>query len=417
MPTVIVCSRFAASPTGHGGNHRSYQIKHDLEKILGKDNVISFCLDGEEHHLTTTPTTGGFLRRRIPSEHFVRRFWRAIAAPGKSVLRFSRRLQNLRRNPFGVFVDTDYMHFGAIPQTVIEQYGQMVENISQPVISIMEHVDSQGDLVKISQNRGIPTISCLQNLESLDTALINWSRRISIYAACADLADELNALAQCTRRLFISRVETSLVQGLGLSADYYPYMPVGIIRDRLLALRRRREAAKSQRKIFLVLGSAIHNTTRRSIEWLTQNIRTYGLPPGVKVLVIGAGTEQTLKPGENIAGLEFYGWLEQDKLEELLVAAQAVLLPQHMGFGAVTRLSEMACAGIPCITFNHPLYSIDSPPGIFTADMSWSSWETIIREMSSRVIDVSAEEYTIWENRRCAPLSSLLVRELENLMK
>ena len=134
-----------------------------------------------------------------------------------------------------------------------------------------------------------------------------------MYSKFIDLANELGIFTQCTERLFISKVETGLVNGLGVTARYYPYLPVGDIRARLDLVQYERLKGNIEPGLFLIMGTAGHDTTRASFEWFVQNAQAHGLPTGVKIVVVGLDTEKLLPPGVVIPGLECRGWVEQNE--------------------------------------------------------------------------------------------------------
>ena len=47
-----------------------------------------------------------------------------------------------------------------------------------------------------------------------------------------------------------------------------------------------------------------------------------------------------------------------------------IIVPQFSGFGSVTRLTELSCAGVPSLTPAHPTWAIDVPPGVHVTGMA-----------------------------------------------
>src|SRR5262245_28086014 len=74
-------------------------------------------------------------------------------------------------------------------------------------------------------------------------------------------------------------------------------------------------------------------------------------PAAVEVDVVGAGTDM-LSSGTNWRG-DIHFEVVSLQLEGLLVNADAAILPQCEGFGVLTRLPELAAAGIPVVTSEH----------------------------------------------------------------
>src|SRR5690349_19999820 len=100
------------------------------------------------------------------------------------------------------------------------------------------------------------------------------------------------------------------------------------------------------------------------MSWFAQAATGYGLPPGIRVVAVGLGTDKLLSPGQTPPGLELRGWLAQSELDVLLARAAAGVIPQRLGFVALTRLPELACAGVPVIRFSHPTYALNPTPGL-----------------------------------------------------
>jgi len=291
----------------------------------------------------------------------------------------------------------------------------------------MEHAEF-ADLIAINQKHGIPTISCTQNLDAfsqnfelissnlaaVQTGKVGGKQRAGIYAAVVDFANELQILAQCDERLFISKLETGLIGGLGLTARYYPYVPVGAIHSRLISIRQRRASTRKDAGLFILIGTASYGPIKKSCEWLIQHARDQGLPKGVRIVVAGLGTETLLTPGETVPGIELKGWVEQKEMDELLARARAVLVPQRFGFGVPTRLAELSCAGVPVIGDRHPTYAIDPPPGFHVVDSLWTSWLEKIFELCQEDICVAENDYDSWEAAQPRPLIEVVNMMLGN---
>jgi len=393
MTTVIFVTQFFPSDIGHGGDHRAYQIFHDLGLAVRDDNV----------KLVSFPQ---WIREHPPSR------------PNLNVLAFiareaRRRMAYYRENPARIFANTVYTpkHFSIAE--FVDHYRNIIKNLKKPTVCITQHTGF-AELIDLNSQYGIPTISCIDNLEAFDTGAFENRNLRHMLPRVVDFANEFNVLAQCAERLFISRVETGLIGGLGLSAQYYPYLPVGPIRKRLNFIRRRRTGGQIERGLFLLLGSAGHHSTRKSFLWFLQQAKIHGLPDGVRVVVVGSKTDTLLSPGVEVPGLEFRGWVQQDDLDQLMTSAQAVLMPQHSGFGALTRFAELSCAGIPCIVSRHPTYAIDLPPGFEVVGDEWVAWyramECLVKS-NRRIIT----GYSRWERNQSRTLEAVTAKLLRNV--
>lgn len=408
---VIFVSHFEPKPVGHGGNHRAYQIVHDLERVMGVGNVIVVSLPSwrraqSDPALSSSPPDGKRPLTRVRSAlrgfvplRVLYRVWR-----GAPVLLLDRRVEML--------ADAGLLtKLFAVPE-FIRDYEQVVQGVTEPAVCLIEHVGFSS-LLPINSRCRIPTIACIQNLESFDTATLPLcGPEGKLYNVVVNFAYEYRVLALCTERLFISRVETGLVGGLGLPSQYYPYVPVGGIRRAMDGIRRARREGGVEAGFFLMLGTARHKTAWDSFSWFVQNVRNHGLPNGVCIVVGGLGTDELLPPAAQVPGLELRGWLDQDELDQLLVRAQAVIVPHRVGFGALTRLAELACAGIPAIVSRHPAYTMDLPPGCRCVDDSWADWHATIQSVAQYGIDVDWTEYAAWEKRQPDTIGRVLRRML-----
>jgi hypothetical protein len=403
---VIYVTTLTPSDVGHGGVHRSYQILHELEQEAGAGQVLLFT----KHQLLeqTKQSEDNNQGQSMRSRRRVTQWASHRAGTAKRIL----------SNPYRLIQQTQFAT--GIHPTIQNYYEQQVKNLGGAVC-VMEHAEF-GDLIAINRKYKIPTISCTQNLDALsqnfdllsrnltavETGEIDSRQKAGIYAVFVDFANELQILARCDERLFISKLEVGLMGGLGLTARYYPYVPVGNIRNRLMSIRQKRASIKKEAGLFILIGTAAYGPIRKSCEWLIQHTREHGLPEGVNIVVAGLGTDALLPPGAQVPGIELRGWIEQEEMEDLLARASGVLVPQRFGFGAPTRLAELSCAGVPVIGDLHPTYAIDPPPGFHVVDPSWTSWRDKILELSREDICVAESDYIAWEVAQPRPLGKLV---------
>ena len=402
---VIYVTTLTPSEVGHGGVHRSYQILHELERVVGPGRVVLFTknqllaqMENEYDNQSHPPRTESRFNQWASHR----------AGTAKRIV----------RNPYRLIQRTQFAT--GIHPTISSYYKRQVMNLGKAVC-VMEHAEF-ADLIAINQKYRIPTISCTQNLDAFSqnfelissnlaavrTGKVGGKQRAGIYAAVVDFANELQILAQCDERLFISKLETGLIGGLGLTARYHPYVPVGAIRSQLMSIRQRRASTKKEAGLFILIGTASYGPIKKSCEWLIQQVHNQGLPKGVRIVVAGLGTDTLLAPGESVPGIELQGWVEQQEMDELLARTRAVLVPQRFGFGAPTRLAELSCAGVPVIGDRHPTYAIDPPPGFHVVDASWTSWYEKVLELSQEDTCVAENDYDVWEAAQPRPLGEVV---------
>ena len=385
MPSIVFVTRSLPSGIGPGGKHRTYQIEHDLKVAFGADQVHTLSLmDWRARHAGL----------------------KASSARPTLASRAVRRVRDCFENPLGVFHGTGYSSRAFSPQGFVREYRALLDRLPRPILTVIDDARFAG-IVSVAREFNVPVIAITQNLESLDLAAADAHGSWALRTHLVDFANELGLLRHCAGRMFISKVETGLVGGLGLETEHYPYLPVGGIRTRLEAIRLARVQAKQEPGLFLLLGSAMHGTTRRAFEWFLAQARSHGLPPGVRFVLAGKDTDSIDIRGT--AGIEALGWVNQPDLDRLLTLARAVVVPQFSGFGSVTRLVELSCAGVPALTPAHPTWAIDVPPGVHVLGDSWPEWHDLLHDLA-RSPRQTAWDYPAWEATQPQTLHRYLSR-------
>lgn len=396
--TVLFVTHSAPDPTGNGGNHRTYQILHDLQAAVGTRNVVVVSSEAWRKECVDGGASAPPIRKRLKN-----------------------RLERYAENPLRAIRLTGFATRGCLNHEFVPRYEALAESVRKPAVAVIGHPDF-AELTAINRRLGIPTIGCPQNLESLavlapgafagrpgqEPLFDALGRGIDGLSIVADLAAELRALGELDARLMISQVEAGFVGGIGLPCDYYPYLPVGRVREGLDAIRQRRTKATVESGLLLMIGSALYGPIRASLQWLLTEVQASGLPDGTRLIVAGEQTERLLPPGVMIPGVELRGRLSQPELDDVLARASCGLVPQIRGFGALTRLPEFACAGIPVVTSAHPLHAMDLTPGVGVAGASCDSWCTAIVAALSRGGNVPWSEYLAWEARQSRPITPTL---------
>jgi hypothetical protein len=191
----------------------------------------------------------------------------------------------------------------------------------------------------LAAKSGFSVIAMPANIESLVSSAKTKD------AALVAHRKELDALGAAKHVFTISREEQWLLRLHNISADYLPYYPT---ESRLVELARIREKRRRTKKEFcLMLGSANYPPTYEGMREVLAYLHT--LPYHEKVLVAGFGTERLRGMFHN-PNVVVAGALSDAELLSVLERASAVMLHQRSGAGALIRIPEMLCAGIPLIS-------------------------------------------------------------------
>ncbi|PKO18219.1 MAG: hypothetical protein CVU39_01920 [Chloroflexi bacterium HGW-Chloroflexi-10] len=378
MNKIIFITHFKPSPIGHGGNHRSYQIFQDFSKI-DEYHLEVLYIPLFSHELTNKKSV--FLRKLI---NFLFRI----------LSRFSNIIFSI------VFLGN--IHYLTKYQKLIDNLGWKIKFFkeicefkkwaskkSNKKICIIDHPYYECFL-NICKRNHVFSIATPHNLESLDT--FNFSQPLYSIKTPPNIQFEveISFLSKCNSCFMISKIESNICQGVGLKTFYYPYFPVGEIKNEMENVKTMRSSQVIQNGIFLLMGSFNHQPTREGIRWFLENlIPRIEMLKGLKnIYIAGSGTENIHKMFPDLPEkIKCLGWIEQKEFLNLLTNCTGIIIPHHQGFGAITRISEFACAGIPIVSSKHPTEAIDIPPGVIFAENSWNDWE----EKLSRILNNSLE--------------------------
>jgi len=361
MPHIIYVTATEPNPIGHGGNHRAYQITYELMRRFGAEAVTVLNYQYRWSNANNTATAA-----RTPKQSPWTQLQLLIA--------------RTRENPFKFFGDTYFSIDKFSDPTFLHRYEQIIRT-APPELCVIDSVCFSA-IVRLNRRYGIPTVACCHDVMALDTMDPSDSRLL-LPVTTYNFANELKLLAACDERICISPAETALIGGLGYSACYFPYQPVGEIATNFDQIRRARQSNHTADGPLLMIGSAHHPTTREGMRWLLEQVRQQGLPDGVQLIVTGGDTEKLLPVTHVPSGVTLTGWIVQNQLNQLLTTVRGVLIPHWRGFGALTKLSELAYAGLPMIVSQHPLYSFPSLPGVIGVDRQWAHWQAAITQIGS----------------------------------
>ncbi len=385
---LVFVSISTPSAVGHGGYHRTYQILYDLEQLVGKDNVhfigaVSRNVGENSSGAGASPYATSLAKM---SNATVSRFAKFFFSSEAYI-----QAANFCKAVFGIKSSFD-RHIMREYKAYLSQTLADPENANE-IVCVIEH-PRLVYLEVISRPFNVPIVFCPQNIESLESQYFvgGWSRRTT---ASFEFRKEIDAWRRCASNLMISKSETSLVRGLGLTSDYYPYFPVGEIRDRAVGLRKKRLESDIVAGLFLVIGSGGHKTTKASLEWMLGQIEEFGLPAGIRLVIVGSQTDKLLPSDTVLDNVETLGWVEQPILDRLTETVCGVLVCQNSGFGSVTRIVEFACANLPVIVSEHASYAIDIPPEVYPVKHNWEDWCDVMSGIASRPLGLC--KYDEWQ--------------------
>jgi hypothetical protein len=384
VPSILYVTNFVPSDVGHGGgDHRAYQIVHDLESVGEKINVVTVSYPRWLQSLSISPL--GQVARRV-----------------------GRRFSYYATNPFKFLGFSPYSTKVYSDSGFASYYESILGQVPKPVLCIIEH-SGFVDLLRINERYAVPTVSCFGCIDSLDGGIPHFTGKTwGMYATSIDFVQEFRVLARCSERLFGSKIEAGVISGLGLHSHHYPYRPVGEIEQRLVRIREQRAKGEFERGLLLLVGSATVPRARASLAWFIENARKYGLPKGVKVVVVGSQTDELLARGDALTGMDLRGWVDQGELEWLMIHARAALVPDRFGFGGITRLPEFACVGIPFVTTKLHTYAIDPPPGFNAIDDSWETWCSKMENLALTDAETAQSDYEQWVKTQPKTLVSVV---------
>jgi hypothetical protein len=390
MKKVLYIHRHSLNPEGGGGHHRAYQIFNDLKTCVGEEKVETLRLfDKSGHQFSGKKLYPTGLKAQT----------RLILQESASRSRFSAYLSAIFHR---------YMQikspFGKVP---LEPYFEFLKNKGKPAVCIVDYPNFL-ELISFNRLNQIPTIYCPQNIDSFDRFTLKMNIHSQRLRFSHALLTEMDALIHCQERLMISKMEVNLLTSLGISAIYYPYLPKGAIKSNLSKIRKLRGSSTYKDNYFLMVGSIFHKPTLDGFRWVLEQIRSSGLPRNTKLVIGGLGGSQLNNKYSDLENVTIFDRIEQNQLNHFLTNTAAMLIPQFSGFGALSRISEMACAGVPMIISNHPSKAIDLPVGVIMANRNWGSWISAMDKALEEFVLPHLEDYQAWENQQPNPIHSIM---------
>jgi hypothetical protein len=368
---IIYLTPFSPRELGNGGYQRSYQIFHDLTTAFPDDNVF--------------PVTWSNIPRDYPLEPNEK----LPNACSRLIRRGKRMLRNFSSEK-GVYPAEIMLKYNGPPH--IDFYQRLIQRCTRqgPTIAISTCA-AFTDALAVNRSEKIPTILCPQNLDSLVSLASTNLTPDCVRTASNSFAAEILEYSKCDLVLPISRTEHAISCGIGLQSELYPYRPVGSVSDRFSALRNLRSSS-AKRNFFLVLGNAGFGPTYKNMQAFIDNIYSEGNTEKPNLIFAGLNTD-TLKADKRYeSSIELLGIVSDLKLNQLLSECSAAIVPVSRGFGAITRLSDLSCAGVPVLTLKTPLLSIQAPPGVYGAD----NFSELIALTGQQLTGSTKSDYDAW---------------------
>ncbi len=392
MTKIIQIQRYKADPKGFGGSHRIYQNYQDL---------ISFAGELEVGIVENNQVSKGSTNRLYNCHALIKDKMDCLLKG----LRVKFDPEELTRslvfdqiknaNPFGTFP--------------LDVYIQYINAHGKPEVCFLDY-PSLVEIARYNNSKGIANIYCPHNLESFYTMVQKTGDPRMAYKSAMQWLTEQEMFSICQESLMISPFEVQFVRSLGLPADEYPYLPVGEVRSALMGIRSERKRVNNEPGLLIMIGTVKQSSTGAGFRWVLDNIRSKGFPKGMHVVVGGIGAEQLLSEYKDVENIELRGWVSQGELEEMMVKSSAVIVPQFSGFGTPTRISEMACAGIPVLTTGHVTSTMKVPPGVTILSDSWDDWVSAMTEAAQCPISNTLEAYEAWEKSLINPIPAILTK-------
>jgi hypothetical protein len=257
-----------------------------------------------------------------------------------------------------------------------------------------------------SITRNIPSLwSATQGIRQSDSS---W-QRLFIRAVLCDLANEIILCSGILRRWFLSRVESGFAMAAGLSSAYVPYYPIGDAEESLMRIRELRTKNTVNRGLFLITGGG-NSQNRLALEQFLMRLDGKDIPRGAVIVIVG-NSERPKNLDRHIDGrVQFRGRVPLSDLQALLIEARAVLVPQSCGFGCMTRVPDMLCAGIPVVADEIVANSTGEIAGVDYVQDITGGWAASLDKAMRGPLFFSSIDYENWQRSARATVFSELER-------
>lgn len=308
MSAKVFCDLiYSGDKRGHGGEHRSAQLKYILNN-------------------------SGFEIEFLP---------------------ITENINNIAKYFLGIYAAIRYVKIPNISWRWIRRWGvnyyrykKYLNNFSGDKILLIEN-NRPFNLISFyyGHAHGYKIVAVPQNIECFEYSSKNIGNPDISFCR---LNAELKALKKSEATFCISKEEAWFLSFSGIKSFPLPYYPTPDIVNDMRSIREMR-IANNKKEGFLIMGSVTNPYTKAGIVELLNLFESTSNNPTYKIHVVGNGTEQ-LKEKYKSQFIQFHGKLAQETLNKLLSNIKAMIICQPFGAGALTRIPEMLIAGVPLIT-------------------------------------------------------------------
>lgn len=336
---ILYLAPLLPAPSGSGGKRAIY---NHLEDMLGDEaHIDAFFVDVDG---ASAPGLDAFasLSPRV--------FGRAIPTFGSGIK--------------GKVLAVTSMLASVLPRSLAVVASKQVRDIVLAALQnkqydaiVIDHLNAYGMISRVPVS--IPIIYVAHNVESeiLQHALAHMPKR-SPWRLFAML--DLQRMRKVERRLLALAARVVLIgAGDARHSDMQQVKEKLAIWPELPAPKIMR-SSNSGEKNLLFVGSAKYFPNRDAIEWLT----AYFMPallqvdPTVQLHIVGSSAAD-LGHASNPPGVIFHGFVTDERLNDLHVAANLFICPVVLGSGIKIKLLEAAAYGLPSAATSESLAGID----------------------------------------------------------
>lgn len=161
----------------------------------------------------------------------------------------------------------------------------------------------------------------------------------------------------------ISREEQWLLANYGANADFLPYHPPADELVRLQTIRTARTSAPPDGMEFFAIAACSNRKNREGMIALAETVAGMPADPDFHLHVGGFGS-QDLQPLFPAGRCTFHGEMEPTQVDALMRRCKGAIVYQRTGVGALTRIPELLCAGIPVLANPHAARSATHMAGV-----------------------------------------------------